>query len=499
MSVRTVHDKPPLTIGDWAGSSSPEPKQVLDFAREHGVRMVDFKFTDLPGTWQHVSLSIHGLNGGAFEEGLGFDGSSIRGFQEISESDMILVPDPSTAVIDPFHEQRTVSIVCNVFDPITREPYSRDPRYIAQKAEGYLLETGIADTCYMGPEAEFFVFDHVSFDQTVNKAYYEVDSAQGFWNRGLGFGAGANGDRNLGYTLRPQEGYFPAPPGDTHSDLRARMVVVLEEMGIPCEFHHHEVSAGGQAEIDLRFDTLRRMADNLQTYKYVVKNVAHQAGKSATFMPKPLFEENASGMHVHQSLFLGGENVMYDFNGYGLLSREALNYIGGLLAHGRALMAFCAPTTNSYRRLVPGYEAPVNLAYSQRNRSAACRIPVYSAAERAKRVEFRPPDPTANPYLAFSAMMMAGLDGIQQRIDPGLPVDKDLFELSEEEMARIPSVPGSLDEAIDALEADHAFLLKGGVFTEDLIETWIDYKRSEECDPVRIRPHPWEFALYYDV
>ncbi|MGH2954990.1 MAG: type I glutamate--ammonia ligase [Solirubrobacterales bacterium] len=502
MSVSTTHESPSLTIQQWADTAQPEPRQVLAMAREHGVRMVDFKFTDLPGTWQHVSLSIHGLDEDAFVEGLGFDGSSIRGFQEISESDMILVPDPSTAVIDPFHEQRTMSIICSVFDPITREPYTRDPRYIAQKAEGYLLETGIADTCYMGPEAEFFIFDHVAFDQTVNKAYYEVDSSQGFWNRGLGFGAGgngANGARNLGYTLRPQEGYFPAPPGDTHSDLRARMVVVLEEMGIPCEFHHHEVSAGGQAEIDLRFDRLLRMGDNLQTYKYVVKNVAHQAGKSATFMPKPLFEENASGMHVHQSLFLGGENVMYDFNGYGLLSREALNYIGGLLAHGRALMAFCAPTTNSYRRLVPGYEAPVNLAYSQRNRSAACRIPVYSPAEKAKRVEFRPPDPTANPYLAFSAMMMAGLDGIQERIDPGNPVDKDLFELEPEELAAIASVPGSLDDALDALEADHAFLLKGGVFTEDLIETWIDYKRREECDSVRLRPHPWEFALYYDV
>jgi len=480
----------PFTVQEFADEAEIEPRHILAMAREHGVRMVDFKFTDLPGTWQHVSLSIHGLDEDAFEEGLGFDGSSIRGFQEISESDMILVPDPSTAVIDPFYEQQTMSIICNIFDPITREPYSRDPRYVAQKAEGYLIETGIADICYMGPEAEFFIFDHVAFDQTVNRGFYEVDSAQGFWNRGAGFGGGAqNGNGgNLGYTLRPQEGYFPAPPGDTHSDIRARMVVVLEEMGIPCEFHHHEVSAGGQAEIDLRFDKLLRMGDNLQTYKYVIKNVAFQAGKTATFMPKPLFEENASGMHIHQSLFRGDENVMYDFNGYGLLSREALNYIGGLLAHGRALMAFCAPTTNSYRRLVPGYEAPVNLAYSQRNRSACVRIPVYSPAEKAKRVEFRPPDPSANPYLAFSAMMMAGLDGIQQRIDPGLPVDKDLFELSEEEMARIPSVPGSLDDALDALEADHEFLLKGGVFTEDLIETWIDYKRENEIDTVRLRP-----------
>jgi glutamine synthetase len=495
----TYKEAVPLTVTEYASEEEVKPSQVLAMAQEHGVRMVDFKFTDLPGTLQHIGLSINALDEAAFEEGLGFDGSSIRGFQEISESDMILIPDPSTAVIDPFHEQQTVSIVCNIFDPITREPYTRDPRYVAQKAEGYLIETGIADTCYMGPEAEFFIFDHVAFDQRVNTAYYEVDSKQGFWNRGAGFGAERNGDANLGYTLRPQEGYFPSPPADTHSDIRSRMVVVLEQMGVHCEFHHHEVSAGGQAEIDMRFDTLRRMGDKLQTYKYVTKNVAYQAGKSVTFMPKPLFEENASGMHVHQSLFQGGDNVMYDFNGYGLLSREALNYIGGLLKHGRALMAFCAPTTNSYRRLVPGYEAPVNLAYSQRNRSACVRIPVYSAEPKTKRLEFRPPDPSANPYLAFSAMMMAGLDGIQNRLDPGMPVDKDLFELSEEERAQIPNVPGSLDEAIGALEEDHEFLLKGGVFTEDLLQTFIDWKRSEEVDPVRIRPHPWEFALYYDV
>jgi glutamine synthetase len=502
MPEGTIAGSFPLTIQEFADQQEVEPKHALEMAREHGVRMVDFKFTDLPGTWQHVSLSIHGLDEDAFEDGLGFDGSSIRGFQEISESDMILVPDAATAVIDPFHEQPTLSIICNIFDPITREPYTRDPRYVAQKAEGYLIETGIADTCFMGPEAEFFIFDHVAFDQTVNKAFYEVDSKQGFWNRGAGFqgdGSRNGAPGNLGYTLRPQEGYFPAPPADTHSDIRGRMVVVLEEMGIPCEFHHHEVSAGGQAEIDLRFDRLLRMGDKLQTYKYVVKNVAYQAGKSATFMPKPLFEENASGMHVHQSLFRGGENAMYDFNGYGLLSREALNYIAGLLRHGRALMAFCAPTTNSYRRLVPGYEAPVNLAYSQRNRSAAVRIPVYHAAEKAKRIEFRPPDPTANPYLAFSAMMMAGLDGIQSRLDPGLPVDRDLFELSADELAEIPNVPASLGDALDALEQDHEFLLKGDVFTEDLIETWIEYKREQEVDPVRLRPHPWEFALYYDV
>ena len=500
VSVRTVNESPPLVISEWAGTPDPSPAQVLHMAREHGVRMVDFKFTDLPGMWQHITLSINALDEAAFEEGLGFDGSSIRGFQEISESDMIMVPDPATAAIDPFHEQRALSIVCNIFDPITREPYSRDPRYVAQKAEGYLLETGIADTCYMGPEAEFFVFDHVAYDQTTNRAFYEVDSAQGFWNRGTGFGDGRrNGDGgNLGLTLRPQEGYFPAPPADTHSDLRSRMVVVLEQMGCPCEFHHHEVSGAGQAEIDMRFDRLLRMGDRTQLYKYVVKNVARQAGKSATFMPKPLFEENGSGMHVHQSLFLGGENVMFDFNGYGQLSREALNYIGGMIAHGRALMAFCAPTTNSYKRLTPGYEAPVNLAYSQRNRSAACRIPVYSPAPNAKRVEFRPPDPTANPYLAFSAMMMAGLDGIQNRIDPGQPFDVDVFELPEEDLARMQHVPGSLEEALDALEADHEFLLKGGVFSKELIETWIAWKREHEVDAVRLRPHPAEFALYYD-
>jgi glutamine synthetase len=391
-----------------------------------------------------------------------------------------------------------MSIVCDVIDPITREPYSRDPRHVARKAERHLLETGIADTCFMGPEAEFYVFDHVSFDQRANTAFYEVDSVEAYWNRGQTFGASRNGERNLGFKIRSQQGYFPTQPSDTHGDVRARMVVALEEMGIACEFQHHEVGSAGQAEINVRFATLLRMADQLQMQKYVIKNVAHRAGKSATFMPKPLFEENGSGMHVHQSLFKGGENVMYDFHGFGQLSREALNYIGGLLRHGRALMAFCAPTTNSYRRLVPGYEAPVNLVYSQRNRSAAVRIPVYSASPKAKRLEFRPPDPTANPYLVFSALLMAGLDGIHNRIDPGQPMDVDLFELSESELAEVQHVPASLDEALDALAEDHEFLLRGGVFTEDLIETWIDYKRRSEADQVRLRPHPWEFALYYD-
>jgi glutamine synthetase len=489
----------PNTVERYVGGRIADAKDVLALAQEHGVRMVDFKFTDLPGTWQHLGLSMHALGEEAFTEGLGFDGSSIRGFQKISESDMVLVPDPATALVDPFHEQKTISVVCDVIDPITREPYSRDPRYVAMKAERHLRETGIADTCFMGPEAEFYVFEHVAFDQAANRAFYEVDSEEGYWNRGKGFGAERNGQPNLGYKIRSQQGYFPAAPGDTHGDLRSRMVTTLESMGIPCEFHHHEVGSAGQAEINVRFQPLLKMADQLQLQKYVVKNVAAAAGKTATFMPKPVFEENGSGMHVHISLAQGGENVMYDFDGYGLLSREAMNFIGGLLAHGRALMAFCAPTTNSYRRLVPGYEAPVNLMYSQRNRSAACRIPVYSASPRAKRVEFRPPDPTANPYLAFSALLMAGIDGIQNRIDPGLPLDVDVFELPEEELAQIEQVPGSLDEALDALDADHDFLLKGGVFTQDLIDTWIGHKRREEADEVRLRPHPWEFALYYDA
>ncbi len=490
----------PMTVERFAAGREVQPADVLALAQEHGVRMVDFKFTDLPGTWQHLGLSIHSLDEDAFTEGLGFDGSSIRGFQEIAESDMVLLPDVRSAVIDPFHEHKTLSVLCNVIDPITRERYSRDPRYVAQKAEGYLIETGIADTCFMGPEAEFFIFDHAAFDQRANTAFYEVESDQAYWNRGRGFGASdLNGNSNLGYKIRSQQGYFPTPPADTHGDIRSRMVAAMEEMGIKCEFHHHEVGSAGQAEINVRFATLTRMADNLMLQKYVVKNVARAAGKTATFMPKPLFEENGSGMHVHQSLAKGGENVMYDFQGYAQLSREALNYIGGILRHGRALMAFCAPTTNSYRRLVPGYEAPVNLVYSQRNRSAAVRIPVYSASPKAKRLEFRPPDPSCNPYLAFSALLMAGLDGIQNRIDPGAPVDTDLFDLSEDELAKIKHVPGSLEDALTALEEDHEFLLKGGVFTEDLIRSWIDYKRAEEADQVRLRPHPWEFALYYDA
>src|ERR687888_472501 len=487
-----------LTIDQFVSNGHKAlPKDVLEMAAKHSVRMVDFKFTDLPGTWQHMGLSIRQIDEDTFSEGLGYDGSSIRGFQEIAESDMVLMPDPATALIDPFHEQTTMSIVCNVIDPITREPYTRDPRYVAQKAERYLVETGIADTCFMGPEPEFYIFDHVAFDQRANTAFYEVDSEEAYWNRGQGFGAERNGNGNLGYKLRSQEGYFPAAPGDVHGDVRARMVIALESMGIQCEFHHHEVGSAGQAEIDVRFNTLLKMGDQIQLQKYVVKNVARAAGKSPTFMPKPLFGENGSGMHVHQSLWKGGENLMYDFDGYGLLSRESLSYIGGLLQHGPALMAFCAPTTNSYRRLVPGYEAPVNLVYSQRNRSAACRIPVYSRSPKAKRVEFRVPDPSCNPYLAFAAMMMAGLDGVVNKLNPAGPMDKDLYDLPPEELAAVPQVPGSLEQALDALERDHDFLLEGDVFTADVIETWVGYKREREVDAVRLRPHPWEFNLYY--
>ena len=454
---------------------------VLERVRVDQVRVIDLKFTDLPGAWQHVGLPAHALDEAALADGIGFDGSSIRGFKGIDQSDMLLIPDPSTAVLDPFHEQRTLSLICDVVDPITREPFERDPRLVARNAERHLVASGIADAFYVGPEAEFYIFDGAAFEQVAHAASYKVDSVEARWNGSP-----------------RQQGYFLVSPADVHGDLRARMTATLEQMGIPCEFQHHEVGSAGQAEINLRFATLLRMADRVQTQKYVVKNVAHRAGKSATFMPKPLFGENGSGMHVHQSLFRAGRNVMHDPDGYGQLSRAALHYVGGLLRHGRALMALCAPSTNSYRRLVPGYEAPVTLAYARRNRSAAVRIPMYSAAAEAKRVEFRPPDPTANPYLAFSALMMAGLDGIRNEIDPGPPLDGDLFELPAADLADLPRVPASLEEALDALEDDHEFLLAGGVFTRDLIETWLELKRRSEADEVRIRPHPWEFALYYD-
>ncbi|MGA2470186.1 MAG: type I glutamate--ammonia ligase [Solirubrobacteraceae bacterium] len=485
-----------LVSGDSSlviGKDAPSAKDVLAFAAANDVRMVDLKFTDLPGTWQHMSLSIRALDEDSFGDGLGFDGSSIRGFQQIAESDMLLMIDPATAAIDPFYEEKTLSLICNILDPITRESYSRDPRHVAQKAEKYLAETGIADTAFFGPEAEFYIFDSVAFDQQPHRAFYEVESSEAYWNIGEGFGEGGN----LGHKPRSQEGYFPAPPMDTQGDLRALMVMVLEALGISCEFHHHEVGGPGQAEIDLRFAPLLKMADALMTHKYVVKNTARAAGMTATFLPKPIFEENGSGMHVHQSLWKGGETLMFDAKGYALLSELGLSYAAGLIEHGRALMAFCAPATNSYRRLVPGYEAPVNLVHSQRNRSAAVRIPMYLKSPKAKRIEFRPPDPLANPYLAFSALLMAGLDGVERGLKPGAPVDSDLFDLTPEELAKITNVPGSLAEAMDALEADHAFLLKGGVFTQDLLDEWIAYKRAE-AKQVDLRPHPYEFPLYYD-
>jgi glutamine synthetase len=467
--------------------SALEPAEALEFGRSTQAQMVDLKFTDLLGSWQHMSLPLSAFDESAFDEGLGFDGSSIRGWQGISESDMLLMPQADTAILDPFAEMPTLSILCEIVDPITGEPYAKDPRRVARRAEQYLRAAGVADTAYFGPESEFFVFDSVAYDMTVNKAGYEVDSLEGHWN---------SGRPGLGYTVRPKEGYFPPAPSDSLHDMRTEMVLTLERLGIPCEFHHHEVATGGQCEIDMRFATLTRMADQVMTYKYVVKNVARRYGKTATFMPKPLFGDNGSGMHCHQSLWKEGATLMADASGYAGLSQLARHYVGGILAHAPALLAFCAPTTNSYRRLVPGYEAPVNLVYSQRNRSACIRIPMYSSSPKAKRIEFRCPDPTANPYLAFAAMLMAGLDGIERELDPGAPSDFDLFEESHGDIAQ---VPGSLAETLDALEADHAFLTKGGVFSQELIRSWIDWKRANEVDVVRLRPHPAEFFLYYDA
>ncbi len=464
------------------------PADVLKMAAD--VKIIDFKFIDLPGTWQHTSIPAVRLDADSFSEGIGFDGSSIRGFQEIHESDMLLMPDPTTAFIDPVLGIPTLSIICDVADPITRQPYSRDPRYIARKAEAYLKQTGIGDTSYWGPEAEFFIFNEVKYQQGTNSAFYEVDSREGWWNSGVG---------GRGGQIPPKRGYFPVPPTDTLQDVRSEMVLTLMQVGVPIEVHHHEVATAGQSEIGMRFAPLTRMADNLLLYKYIIKNVARRNGMTATFMPKPLFGDNGSGMHCHQSVWKEGVNVFYSDSGYAQLSDTAKYYIGGLLKHAPALLALCAPTTNSYRRLVPGFEAPVNLAYSQRNRSAICRIPVYSASPKAKRVEFRAPDPTCNPYLAFSAMLMAGLDGIQNQIDPGEPMDKDLYELPPEELKLIKQVPGSLDDVLRALEADHEFLLRGDVFTMDLLEAYINYKRQVELNPVRMRPHPYEFVLYYDM
>jgi len=446
------------------------PKEVLEYAKKNDARQVDLRFTDLPGLNQHISYPISMLKEDAFEEGFGIDGSSIRGWAAINESDMLLIPDGSTAFMDPFTEVPTLVMTSDVIDPITRQHYDRDPRWIAKKAELFLQSSGVADTAYFGAEAEFFIFDNVSFDQNQHSGFYFIDAEEGRWN------SGRRRD-NLGYRPRYKEGYFPVPPTDHYQDLRAEMVEVMIKCGLDIECHHHEVATGGQCEIDQRFDTLIKSADNMMLYKYVIRNVAYQYGKSVTFMPKPLFGDNGSGMHCHQSLWKGGQ-PLFSGDGYAGLSELALHYIGGLLKHARALSAIIAPTTNSYKRLVPGYEAPVNLAYSRRNRSAAVRIPMYSASPKAKRVEFRPPDPSCNPYLAFAAMMMAGLDGVQNKIAPGEPLDKDIYDLSPEELRMVPSMPGSLDEALSALEEDHGFLLKGDVFSEELIETFISYKRG---------------------
>jgi len=467
------------------------PKEVLEFARKKEVHQVDLRFTDLPGLSQHVSYPITQLTEDSFEEGFGIDGSSIRGWAAINESDMLLIPDSSTAFIDPFGEIRTLVMTSDVIDPITRQHYERDPRWIARKAELYLNNSGIADTAYFGAESEFFIFDSVRFDQDQHSGYYFIDAEEGRWNSG-------REKNNLGYRPRYKEGYFPVPPTDHYQDLRAEMVETMIRCGLNIECHHHEVATGGQCEIDQRFDTLVKSADNMMVYKYVIRNVANQYGKTVTFMPKPLYGDNGSGMHTHQSLWKD-RKALFAGDMYAGLSQLALWYAGGLLKHARALSALIAPTTNSYKRLVPGYEAPVNLAYSRRNRSAAVRIPMYSASPKAKRLEFRPPDPSSNPYMAFAAMLMAGIDGVLNKTDPGDPLDKDIYDLSPEEMKNIPSMPASLEEALECLEEDHGFLLKGDVFTEELIETFINYKRKSEADAIRLRPHPYEFALYYDI
>jgi glutamine synthetase len=472
------------------------PKEVLQFIKDEGIQVIDLKFVDLPGLWQHFSVSAREFDESAFGEGVGFDGSSIRGFQMINESDMLLIPDPNGTFVDPFTHVPTLSIICDVRDPVTGAMYSRDPRHIAKKAEAFLKSSGVAERAYFGPEAEFYILDSVRFDQSYNFGYYHIDSEEGFWNSGK---EGENGSRNLGYKPRYKEGYFPVPPMDSLQDIRSEMMLTLERLGVSVEIHHHEVGTAGQTEIDLRFDTLTNMSDSMMKYKYVIKNVARRHGKTVTFMPKPIFQDNGSGMHVHQSLWTDSKNVFYSKGRYADLSETAVHYIGGVLAHAPALLAFCAPTTNSYRRLVPGYEAPINLIYSQRNRSACVRIPVYSRSEKAKRLEFRCPDPSANPYLALSAMLLAGLDGIQKKLVPPEPIDKDLYELEPVEKAKVKSTPGSLEEVLNALEKDHEFLLKGGVFTQDLIDTWLEYKRKKELDAVRLRPHPYEFALYFDI
>ncbi len=468
------------------------PKEVLDMAKENGAKIVDLRFMDFPGLWQHFSVPMRELEESSFEDGFGFDGSSIRGWQPIHASDMLVIPDPETAKMDPFYAAPTLTLICNIVDPVTREPYTRDPRNIAQKADAYLKSSGIGDVAYIGPEAEFFIFDDIRFESTRFGAFYEIDSIEGNWNTGRDEGP------NLGYKPRHKEGYFPVPPMDKFQDLRTEMVLTLEELGIETEAQHHEVATAGQSEIDMRFKPLLQMADQLMWFKYVLKNVAYRHNHTVTFMPKPLFEDNGTGMHTHVSIWKEGQ-PLFAGDKYAGVSQEALYAIGGILKHCQALCAFTNPTTNSYKRLVPGFEAPVNLAYSSRNRSAAVRIPMYSTSPKAKRIEFRTPDPSCNGYLAFSAILMAVLDGIQNKIDPGDPLDKDIYNLPPEELAEIPSAPGSLDEALEALKADQDFLMKGDVFTQDAIDMWIDYKTENEVNDIKLRPHPHEFYLYYDI
>ncbi len=465
---------------------------VFSLIKKENIKVIDLRFMDFPGLWQHFSIPARELDESAFEAGLGFDGSSIRGWQAINESDMLVMPVAESAFIDPFFEHKTLVLICNIADPITGKDYTRDPRNIAKKAENYLKKTGIGDVAYFGPEAEFFIFDDVRFDQNEHEGYYHVNSIEGRWN------SGREENPNLGYKPRYKEGYFPVPPTDSMQDIRSEMMLTLEDLGIEIEAQHHEVATGGQAEIDMRFSPLVEMSDKMLKYKYVVKNVARKHNKTVTFMPKPLFNDNGTGMHTHLSIWKGGRNL-FAGSGYAGMSQEAMYAIGGVLKHAPSLLAFTNPTTNSYKRLVPGFEAPVNLAYSSRNRSAAVRIPMYSQSEKAKRFEFRCPDPSSNPYLAFSAILMAALDGILNKIDPGQPLDKDIYDLPPEELAKVPTTPGSLREALSALENDNEYLLRGDVFTNDVIETWIEYKLENEVQAIELRPHPWEYALYYDI
>ena len=468
------------------------PKQVLEMAKENDVKVVDLRFLDFPGMWQHFTVPLSELNEESFEDGFGFDGSSIRGWQPIHASDMLVIPDKDTAKIDPFFKEKTLVLIGDIVDPITRESYSRDPRYIAKKAESYLKSTGIGDTAFIGPEAEFFIFDSIRYESGKNVSFYEVDSVEGTWN------TSREEAPNLAYKPRHKEGYFPVPPTDKFQDLRTEMLLTLEALGIDVECQHHEVATAGQAEIDMRFKPLLQMGDQLMWFKYILKNVAYKNNHTVTFMPKPIFEDNGTGMHTHLSIWKEGV-PLFAGDKYAGVSQDALYAIGGILKHCKALCAFTNPTTNSYKRLVPGFEAPVNLAYSSRNRSAAVRIPMYSSSPKAKRIEFRTPDPSCNGYLAFSAMLMAVLDGIQNKMDPGDPLDKNIYDLPPEELATLGSAPGSLEEALEALGNDHEFLLKGDVFTKDVIDMWISYKTENEVNPVKLRPHPHEFFLYHDI